>query len=358
MSIAPTCTLVNSNSVSIEKKVLQPKARNNAFSKVSLDRVANRGVGLTDYVNHTNSNPRKGKRGPCNKRKHNQAKRKSDFVRYRKRLAASLFNNFPQNNILVHWFTGTYADQRVKSIDTAKKDFKKFIYGFGNTIKTYTAVVELDIKHHPHVHAMILTSYPISSKTFEDSWQHEHGFSVDKLKPNNFNRIINYLVKLYSDGESLSYSLSKAQELQSQENRLKRARKRLSEVIQSSKINNTSLRATKDDLWKKEYHIHQLKKAECQKQLTGKDNPILKSHGQKGYLEVANPSHSLCRVFQAKGIYQYSLVAYQSYLDMETGQLRKVILNRKDYYEFPPEIHSKLLYLMGLEVTGLVLEVA
>ena len=123
-------------------------------------------------------------------------------------------------------------------------------------------------------------------------------------------------------------------------------------------MNKSSLRAIRDDLWKKERHVHQLKKAECQKQLTGKDNPILKSHGQKGYLEVANPSHSLCRVFQAKGIYQYSLVAYQSYLDMETGQLRKVILNRKDYYEFPPEIHSKLLYLMGLEITGLVSEVA
>lgn len=100
------------------------------------------------------------------------------------------------------------------------------------------------------------------------------------------------------------------------------------------------------------------KKAECQKQLTGKDNPILKSHGQKGYLEVSNPSHSLCQIFKEKGIYKYSLVAYQSYLDTETGQLGKVILNRKDYYEFPPEVHEQLLYLMGLEITGLVSEVA
>lgn len=358
MSTVPTRTLVNSNSVSIEKKVLQPGARNNTFSRVSLGRVANRGVGLTDYVNHTNSYPRKGKRGPYNKRKPNQAKRNSDFVRYHKRLEESLFNNFPQNNILVHWFTGTYADQRVKSIDTAKRDFKKFVYSFGNAIKAYTAVVELDINHHPHIHAMILTSHPISNKVLEDNWKHEHGFSVDKLKPNNFNRIINYLVKLYSDGESLSYSSSKARKLQSQEDRLECTKKRLNEATQPFKMNKSSLRAIRDDLWKKERHVHQLKKAECQKQLTGKDNPILKSHGQKGYLEVANPSHSLCRVFQAKGIYQYSLVAYQSYLDMETGQLRKVILNRKDYYEFPPEIHSKLLYLMGLEVTGLVLEVA
>lgn len=358
MSIAPTYTHDNLNSVSVEKKILQPGARNNTFSKVSLGRVANRGVGLTDYVNHSNVNSRKGKRGPYHKRKPNQAKRNSDFVRYHKRLEESLFNNFPQNNVLVHWFTGTYADQRVKSIDTAKRDFKKFVYSFGNAIKTYTAVVELDINHHPHIHAMILTSYPISSKTFEDNWKHEHGFSVDKLKPNNFNRIINYLVKLYSDGESLAYSLSKARELQSQENRLKSARKRLSEAIKSSKINKASLRAARDDLWKKEYHTHQQKKAECQKQLTGKDNPILKSHGQKGYLEVANPSHSLCQIFKEKGIYKYSLVAYQSYLDTETGQLGKVILNRKDYYEFPPEVHGKLLYLMGLEITGLVSEVA
>lgn len=358
MSTVPTRTLVNSNSVSIEKKVLQPGARNNAFSKVSLGRVANRGVGLTDYVNHTNSYPRKGKRGPYNKRKHNQPKRNSDFVRYHKRLAASFFNNFPQNNVLVHWFTGTYADQRVKSIDTAKRDFKKFVYSFGNAIKAYTAVVELDINHHPHIHAMILTSHPISNKVLEDNWKHEHGFSVDKLKPNNFNRIINYLVKLYSDGESLSYSLSKARKLQSQEDRLECTKKRLSEATQPFKMNKSSLRAIRDDLWKKEYHTHQQKKAECQKQLTGKDNPILKSHGQKGYLEVSNPSHSLCQIFKEKGIYKYSLVAYQAYLDTETGQLGKVILNRKDYYEFPPEIHSKLLYLMGLEVTGLVLEVA
>lgn len=350
-------TLVNSNSVSIEKKVLQPGARNNTFSKVSLGRVANRGVGLTDYVNHSNVNSRKGKRGPYHKRKPNQAKRNSDFVRYHNRLAASLFNNFPQNNILVHWFTGTYADQRVKSIDTAKKDFKKFIYGFGNTIKAYTAVVELDIKHHPHVHAMLLTSHPVSNKVLEDNWKHEHGFSVDKLKPNNFNRIINYLVKLYFDGESLSYSLSKARKLQSQENRLECARKCLSEATQPFKMDKAALRAIRDDLWKKERHIHQLKKAECQKQLTGKDKPILKSHGQKGYLEVANPSHSLCRVFQDKGIYQYSLVAYQSYID-DNGERVKVILNRKDYYEFPPEVHGKLLYLMGLEITGLVSEVA
>lgn len=358
MSTVPTCTHDNLNSVSVEKKILQPKARNNAFSKVSLGRVANRGVGLTDYVNHSNVNPRKDKRGPYHKRKPNQAKRNSDFARYHKRLAASLFNNFPQNNVLVHWFTGTYADQRVKSIDTAKRDFKKFVYSFGNAIKAYTAVVELDINHHPHIHAMILTSHPISNKVLEDNWKHEHGHAKDTPKPNNFNRIINYLVKLYSDGESLSYSLSKARKLQSQENRLECTRKCLSKATQPFKMDKAALRAIRDDLWKKEYHIHQLKKAECQKQLTGKDNPILKSHGQKGYLEVANPSHSLCRVFQAKGIYQYSLVAYQSYLDMETGQLRKVILNRKDYYEFPPEIHSKLLYLMGLEITGLASEVA
>ncbi|MCW6152423.1 hypothetical protein [Lactiplantibacillus plantarum] len=91
-------------------------------------------------------------------REPNQAKRNSDFVRYHKRLEESLFNNFPQNNVLVHWFTGTYADQRVKSINTAKRDFKKFVYSFGNAIKAYTAVVELDINHHPHVHAMLLTS--------------------------------------------------------------------------------------------------------------------------------------------------------------------------------------------------------
>lgn len=353
MSTVPTCTHDNLNSVSVEKKILQPKARNNAFSKVSLGRVANRGVGLTDYVNHSNVNSRKGKRGPYHKRKPNQAKRNSDFVRYHKRLAASLFNNFPQNNILVHWFTGTYADQRVKSIDTAKKDFKKFIYGFGNTIKAYTAVVELDINHHPHVHAMILTTHPVSNKVLEDNWKHGH--AKDTPKPNSFNRIINYLVKLYSDGESLSYSLSKARKLQSQEECTK---KRLNEATQPFKMNKSSLRAIRDDLWKKEYHTHQQKKAECQKQLTGKDNPILKSHGQKGYLEVSNPSHSLCQIFKEKGIYKYSLVAYQSYLDTETGQLGKVILNRKDYYEFPPEVHGKLLYLMGLEITGLVSEVA
>lgn len=274
-------------------------------------------------------------------RKPNQAKRNSDFVRYHKRLAASLFNNFPQNNVLVHWFTGTYADQRVKSIDTAKRDFKKFVYSFGNAIKAYTAVVELDINHHPHVHAMILTSHPISNKTLEDYWKHEHGHAKDTPKPNNFNRIINYLVKLYSDGESLAYSLSKARELQSQENKLKRTRKRLSEAIKPSKINKASPRATKDDLWKKERHIHQLKKAEYQKQLTGKDNPILKSHGQKGYLEVSNPSHSLCQIFKEKGIYKYSLVAYQSYID-DNGERVKVILNRKYYYEFSPEIHEKI----------------
>ena len=357
MSIAPTYTHDNLNSVSVEKKILQPGARNNAFSKVSLGRVANRGVGLTDYVNHSNVNSRKGKRGPYHKRKPNQAKQNSDFVRYHKRLEESLFNNFPQNNVLVHWFTGTYADQRVKSIDTAKKDFKKFIYGFGNTIKAYTAVIELDIKHHPHVHAMILTSHPVSNKVLEDNWKHDYGHAKDTPKPNNFNRIINYIVKLYSDGESLSYSSSKARKLQSQEDRLECTRKCLSEATQPFKMNKSSLRAIRDDLWKKERHVHQLKKAECQKQLTGKDNPILKSHGQKGYLEVSNPSHSLCRVFQAKGIYQYSLVAYQSYID-DNGERVKVILNRKDYYEFPPEIHSKLLYLMGLEVTGLVLEVA
>ena len=357
MSTVPTRTLVNSNSVSVEKKILQPGARNNAFSKVSLGRVANRGVGLTDYVNHSNVNSRKGKRGPYHKRKPNQAKQNSDFVRYHKRLEESLFNNFPQNNVLVHWFTGTYADQRVKSIDTAKKDFKKFIYGFGNTIKAYTAVIELDIKHHPHVHAMILTSHPVSNKVLEDNWKHDYGHAKDTPKPNNFNRIINYIVKLYSDGESLSYSSSKARKLQSQEDRLECTRKCLSEATQPFKMNKSSLRAIRDDLWKKERHVHQLKKAECQKQLTGKDNPILKSHGQKGYLEVSNPSHSLCRVFQAKGIYQYSLVAYQSYID-DNGERVKVILNRKDYYEFPPEVHGKLLYLMGLEITGLVSEVA
>lgn len=358
MSIAPTCTHDNLNSVSVEKKILQPGARNNALSKLSLGRVANRGVGLTDYVNHSNVNSRKGKRGPYHKRKPNQAKRNSDFVRYHKRLAASLFNNFPQNNILVHWFTGTYADQRVKSIDTAKRDFKKFVYSFGNAIKAYTAVVELDINHHPHIHAMILTSHPVSNKVLEDNWKHEHGHAKDTPKPNNFNRIINYLVKLYSDGESLSYSLSKARKLQSQENRLECTRKCLSEATQHFKMDKAALRAIRDDIWKKERHVHQLKKAECQKQLTGKDNPILKSHGQQDYLEVSNPSYSLCQIFKEKGIYKYSLVAYQSYLDTETGQLGKVILNRKDYYEFPPEVHGKLLYLMGLEITGLVLEVA
>ncbi len=99
--------------------------------------------------------------GPYHKRKPNQAKRNSDFVRYYKRLAASLFNNFPQNNILVHWFTGTYADQRVKSIDTAKRDFKKFVYSFGlinglNPLillsvisKSLSIVLVMQLKHIP-----------------------------------------------------------------------------------------------------------------------------------------------------------------------------------------------------------------
>lgn len=115
--------------------------------------------------------------------------------------------------------------------------------------------------------------------------------------------------------------------------------------------------AIRDDIWKKERHVHQLKKAECQKQLTGKDNPILKSHGQQDYLEVATPSHSLCRAFQDKGIYQYSLVTYQSYID-DNGERVKVILNRKDYYEFSPEIHEKLLYLVELDKAGAITEAA
>ena len=43
---------------------------------------------------------------------------------------------------------------------------------------------------------------------------------------------------------------------------------------------------------------------------------------------------------------------------METGQLRKVILNRKDYYEFSPEIHEKLLHLVELDKAGAITEVA
>ena len=83
---------------------------------------------------------------------------------------------------------------------------------------------------------MILTSHPVSNKVLEDNWKHEHGHAKDTPKPNNFNRIINYLVKLYPDGESLSYSLSKARKLQSQEDRLECTKKRLSEATQPFKI--------------------------------------------------------------------------------------------------------------------------
>lgn len=330
------------------KEELKPGERAGRMNKLQLSRTALRGEGVVDNVTHPS--PQRGvKRGPYRKRKRNEPKRIEDFIRYSKSLEKSFYNNFPQNNLFVHWVTLTYKDQRVKSISKAKNDLKNYIRKLNVDVIAYTAVIELDINHHPHIHVMIFLSSLVGPKFMENSWQ--HGFARDKQAPDNFPRIINYLVKLYSDGESLSYSLAKAQSLDQQERRLKCR-------IEALTGNKATRRIKKDYLYKEKYHVHQLKKAECQKEFTGNDSPIVKSRNQKNYMEVSNPSNSLCSVFQEHGIYQYSLVTYYTYFDSKSKTVKKVLLNRKDIYTFPEVIHKKLLYLMELEGAGIVAETA
>lgn len=334
------------NRIITRKEELKPGERTGHMNKLQLSRTALRGEGVVDNVTHPS--PQKGvKRGPYHKRKRNEPKLIKDFIRYRKTLEESFYNNFPQNSIFVHWLTCTYKDQRIKRIDIAKNDIKDYIRKLNVDVIAYTAVIELDINHHPHIHVMIFVSSFVKQGVMENNWQ--HGFARDKQAPNNFSRIINYLVKLYSDGESLSYSLSKAQSLDQQEKSLKRR-------IEALTGNKATKRIKKDYLYKEKYHVHQLKKAECQKEFTGKVSPIVKSRNQKNYMEVSNPSNSLCSVFQEHGIYQYSLVTYYTYFDSDSKTVKKVLLNRKDIYTFPEVIHKKLLYLMELEMAGVVTE--
>lgn len=209
-----------------------------------------------------------------NKRSKFLPKTKKDMQRLRNTLLKILNLNFNMNGTNVFFFTMEFKDQRLKSVNTARKRALAFLKKIG---VDGVGIVELNDNHHPHCH-VIITSNALGPFEIKDKWKNIGISNITNVRGNeSWDRIANYLVKIYKDGESTTFNKDKATLLMKQRDICKY---KYSEAI----INWYQGR---DPKWGKIYgknranydRYKSLLKKERQKQLMVGDNPLIRTRG-------------------------------------------------------------------------------
>lgn len=315
-------------------------------STLVIDR--NSGIGQVVTTNATIHS--KGSRGSY--RKHKGGKTPLDFERYRKTLKSSLYNNYDNNDKRVRFVTLTFKDNRIKTIEGAKKKFDEYRKQLEKErkIASVTLCPEYDSNHKPHLHAVIklseITKVEQVKESIIDDWLRsnwKHGLATSEVVW-DIKGLVNYLVPAYDveDYATVNEELTpdyEAMEKASIEHHLAK--------------NDLKKLAPDNPEWVKSYvkrkraEANREKKKENQKQLKDNERAVYVSRGQAKTVRVKTSDKTILGYWRSAGGFGGSttIVTTVNNYDDETGELissfeRVVTVDR---YYFTNE-QSTLLY--------------
>lgn len=315
-------------------------------STLVIDR--NSGIGKVVTTNATTHS----KRSRGHYRKHKGGKTPLDFERYRRTLKSSLYNNYDNNDKRVRFVTLTFKDNRIKTIEGAKKKFDAYIKQLEQErkIACFTLCPEYDSNHKPHLHAVIklsdVTKRERVQESIIDDWLRsnwKHGLTTSEVVW-DIKGLVNYLVPAYDveDYATVNEELTpdhEAMEKASIEHHLAK--------------NDLKKLAPDNPAWVKSYakrkraEANREKKKENQKQLRGNERAVYLSRGQAKTARVKTSNKDILNLWKSAGTCQGSMTITTTIntYDDETGELiksfeRKVTVDR---YFFSNK-QSRLLY--------------
>lgn len=320
-------------------------------STLVIDR--NSGIGQVVTTNATTHS--KGSRGSY--RKHKGGKTPLDFERYRKTLKSSLFNNYDNNDKRVRFVTLTFSDNRIKTIEGAKKKFDAYRKQLEKErkIASVTLCPEYDSNHKPHLHAVIKLSDVTKVEKVKDSiideWLEanwKHGLATSEVVW-DIKGLVNYLVPAYDVKDYATVN----EELTPDHEAMEKAA--LNHHIAKSDLKKL---APDNPEWVKNYakkkraEANREKKKENQKQLKGNERAVYVSRGQKKTARVKTSNKEILSLWKSAGTCQGSMTITTTVntYDDETGELiksyeRKVTVDR---YFFTNK-QSRLIYDLLIE---------
>lgn len=158
------------------------------------------------------------KSGKRRTRPKNAPKSANDWNRLFRRAMDTASNNFFADNLINTWYiTLTIKDPHIKNINTVRKWIKEYEKSFSNKV-FILANIELNKVHHPHVHLLLTTPKRSQEELIPESeiknWP--YGFVKAtrppmkyKNKPTQYHfeyirRLINYSIKTWSSGTSIT----------------------------------------------------------------------------------------------------------------------------------------------------------
>ena len=313
----------------------------------------NSGIGKVVTTNATTHS--KGKRGHY--RKHKGGKTPLDFERYRKTLKSSLFNNYDNNDKRVRFLTLTFSDNRIKTIEGAKKKFDAYIKQLEQErkIECFTLCPEYDSSRKPHIHAVIklsdVTKRERVQESIIDNWLVDnwtHGLASSEVVW-DIKGLVSYLVPAYDvkDYATVNEELTPDQEAMEK-----------ASIEHHLAKNDLKKLAPDNPEWVKNYvkkkraEANREKKKENQKQLRGNERPVYLSRGQAKTARVKTSNKDILSLWKSAGTCQGSttITTTVNTYDDETGELvksfeRKVTVDR---YYFTNE-QSRLIYDLLIE---------
>ena len=308
----------------------------------------NSGIGKVVTTNATTRS--KGSRGSY--RKHKGGKTPLDFERYRKTLKSSLYNNYDNNDKRVRFVTLTFRDNRIKTIEGAKKKFDAYRKQLEKErkIASFTLCPEYDSNHKPHIHALIKLSDVTKVEKVKDSiideWLEanwKHGLATSEAVW-DIKGLVNYLVPAYDVKDYATVN----EELTSDYEAMEKA-----SIEHHLAKNDLKKLAPDNPAWVKSYvkrkraEANREKKKENQKQLKDNERAVYVSRGQAKTARVKTSNKDILNLWKTAGTCAGSMTITTTIntYDDETGELvksfeRKVTVDR---YFFTNK-QSRLIY--------------
>lgn len=339
------------------KRIIQQRYNNDNATAITSNStlVIDKNSGIGQVVTTNSTTHAKGKRGRYHKNK--GGKTPMDFERYRKTLKSSLFNNYDNNDKRVRFLTLTFSDNRIKTIEGAKKKFDAYIKQIEQErkIECFTLCPEYDDQHKPHLHAVIklseITKREQVQESIIDDWLRnnwKHGLATSEVVW-DIKGLVNYLVPAYDVEDYATVN----EELIPDREAMEKA------SIEHHLAKNDLKKLTPDNPeWVKNYvkrkraEANREKKKENQKQLRGNERAVYVSRGQAKTARVKTSNKDIHRLWLTAGTCAGSMTITTTVntYDDETGELiksfeRKVTVDR---YFFTNK-QSRLIYDLLIE---------
>lgn len=317
--------------------------------------VIDRNSGIGKVVNTNTTTHSKGSRGSY--RKHKGSKTPLDFERYRKTLKSSLYNNYDNNDKRVRFVTLTFSDNRIKTIEGAKKKFDAYRKQLEKErkIASVTLCPEYDDQHKPHLHAVIklseITKVEQVKESIIDEWLEanwKHGLATSEVVW-DIKGLVNYLVPAYDVKDYATVNEELTPDYEAMEK---------ATIEHHIAKNDLKKLAPDNPEWVKNYvkrkraEANREKKKENQKQLRGNERAVYVSRGQAKTARVKTNNKDIHRLWLSAGTCAGSttITTTVNTYDDETGELvksfeRKVTVDR---YFFTVK-QSRLIYDLLIE---------